>query len=132
MRAADVGGSAIAGTLASESDTVGNGCQMCPFTSATISIWPASGPVADNASADAIVNGGAADVTFAADMAYRHALVPGNYLVCVRPFCVGVEVVAGHVTPVNVELLSGPFQFFVFDPVTRAPLAAPTLEVTLP
>ncbi len=131
MPAADDGGSAIAGTLASESDIVGNGCQMCPFTSATISIWPAPGPVADNASADAIVNGAAAEVTFGADMAYRHAFVPGSYLICVRPYCVGVAVVAGHVTPVNVKLVNGPSRFFVFDPVTRAPLAAPTLEVAL-
>jgi Rieske Fe-S protein len=69
-----------------------------------------------------------------------HAKSPGNtvvskictHLLCAAPSsyesaCVSVDVVAGHVTPVNLKLLFGPFQFIVFDPLTHTQLNAATI-----
>jgi hypothetical protein len=128
--ASDEGQSAIAGVLAGESDSVGNGCQECAFASATLSIWAAPAPIGDSASANTLANGAPPDVTIQADRSYRQALDPGSYLLCRRPDCVSVTVVAGHVTPVNLKLIFGPTQFVVFDPQTRAQVTAPTLEVS--
>lgn len=130
--AADDGESGIAGVIAYESDVVANGCQECPFTSASLSIWAALGPVADGVSAKAIIQAGPPAVSLDADARYRQALAPASYLLCAFPAsyssaCVSVDVVAGHATPVNLKLLFGPFHFIVFDPRTRAPVAATML-----
>jgi hypothetical protein len=130
--AADDHTSSIAGVVASESDVVSNGCQECPFAAMALSVWNASGSVADASSAKAIIQAGPAAAQIHADGRYRQALDPGDYLLCAsvgsyESACVSVEVVAGHVTPVNLRLLFGPFQFTVFDPVTRAPLSTNTL-----
>jgi hypothetical protein len=127
--AADNGKSEMAGFISSESDVVANGCQECPFASATLAIWAAPGPVTDVLAARAIVQAAPATVTLQADGHYRQALDPGSYLLCTYPSsldtaCVGVAVIAGHVAPVN---LKGPFQFIVFDPQTRAHVSAPVL-----
>ena len=129
--AADTGHSAIAGAVAAESDVVGNGCQECGFSSATLAIWKTSAPIADSASAMAVVNAGAATATVQADGRYSQALDPGSYLVCRRPDCVSVDVAADHVTTVHVRLINGPAQFIVFDAQARAPRDAATLEVGL-
>ena len=126
--AADNGKSELAGFISSESDVVGNGCQECPFASTTLAIWAASGPVTDVAGARAIIQAGPAAVTLQADGSYRQALAPGNYLLCnYQSSCVGVAVVAGHATPVNLRMFFGPFQFIVFDPLTRATVSATTV-----
>ena len=130
--AADDHKSAIAGVIASESDTVGNGCQECPFASMTLSIWTVPTQVTDAASAKAIIQAAPASVTLQADGRYRQALDPGSYLLCAAPSsyesaCLSVDVVAGHVTPVNLKLLFGPFQFIAFDPLTHTPLSATTI-----
>lgn len=121
--------SAIAGVIASESDTVENDCHACPFSSSALSIWTAPGPVTDVASAKAIIQAAPATVTFQANGRYRQALDPGSYLLCAPRSsnlwaCVSVDVVVGHVTPVNLELLPASFQFIVFDPLTHTPLNA--------
>jgi hypothetical protein len=131
--AADNGESAIAGAIASESDVIGNGCQECPYASATFSIWAVAAPVTDAASAKAVIQAAPALATFQADGHYRHTVDPGSYLLCDSPSsyeaaCVSVHVVAGHVTPVNLKLLFGPFQFIVFDPQTRAPITTATIH----
>ena len=127
--AVDNGKSEIAGTIASESDAGNNGCFECPFASATLSIWSAPGPVSDAASAKAIIKASPAAVALQADARYRQALDPGSYLFCAsyESVCVSIDVVAGHVTPVNLRLLFGPFQFMVFDPQTRALVSATML-----
>jgi len=127
--AADNGKSEMAGFIASESDVVANGCQACPFASATLGIWVAPGPVTDVVSARAIVQASPATVTLQAEGSYRQALDPGSYLLCADPSsynsaCVSVAVIAGHVTPVNLKLVYGPFQFIVFDPQSRAQVSA--------
>jgi hypothetical protein len=100
--------------------------------STLLAVWEASTPVTDAVSARAIVQGGPAAVTFQADGRYQQALDPGSYLLCADPSsynaaCVGVAVLAGHVTPVNLKLLFGPFRFIVFDPQTRAQVSSSTL-----
>jgi hypothetical protein len=130
--AADNGESAIAGSVASESDVVANGCQECPYAGATFSIWAVTAPVTDAASAKAIIKASPALITFQADGRYRQSMEPGSYLLCAsptgyQPACVGIDVVAGHVTPVNLKLLFGPSQLIVFDPRTRAPVATATI-----
>jgi hypothetical protein len=130
--AADDHTSAIAGVIALESDAISNDCQECPFAAMDLSIWNAAGSVADASSAKTIIQAGPATANVHADGRYRQALDPGGYLLCAslssyESACVRVEVVAGHVTPVNLKLLFGPLQFTVFDPVTRAPLSTNTL-----
>jgi hypothetical protein len=98
----------------------------------TLSIWPAPTQVTAAAGAKAIIQAGPAAVTFQADGHYRQALDPGSYLLCAAPSsyesaCVSIDVVAGHVTPVNLKLLYGPFQFIVFDPLTRAQVTSNTI-----
>ena len=124
--------SALAGVIASESDVMENDCQECPFASMALSIWTAAGPVTDVASAKAIIQAAPAAVTLQADGRYRQALDPGSYVLCAGPAghssaCIGVDVVAGHVTPVNLRLVYGPFQFIVFDPLTRVQVTAHTI-----
>jgi hypothetical protein len=131
--AADSGKSAIAGVVVSESDVVSNGCQDCPFASAPLAVWAAPAPVTDVESARAIVHAGPAAATLDAEGRYQQALDPGSYLLCAFPStynaaCVSVSVIAGHVTPVNLKLLDGPFRFVVFDPQTRAQVSATTLQ----
>jgi len=132
LPAADNGTSAIAGVVASESDVIANGCQECPFASATLAVWAASAPVTDAASAKAIVQAGPAAFTLQADGRFQQALDPGSYLLCADPSshnfaCVSLAVVAGHVTPVNLKLVYGPFRFIVFDPQTRALVSSTTV-----
>jgi hypothetical protein len=122
--AADDHTSAIAGVVADESDVVANSCQECPFYSMALSIWTAPGLVTDVAGAKAVIQAGPAAVTLQADGRYRQTLNAGSYLLCALPSsnawaCVGIEVIADHVTPVNLKLLYGPFQFTVFDPLTH-------------
>ena len=117
--AADNGKSAIAGFIALESDVIDNSCQECPLSSAPLAIWAAPAPVTDVVGARAIVQAGPATVTLQANGRYQQALDPGSYLLCADPssynaVCVSVAVMAGHVTPVNLKLLFGPFQFIVF------------------
>ena len=131
--AADDHQSAIAGVIASESDLVGNGCQECPFASMSLAIWAVPGPVTDATGAKATIQAGPATVALKADGRYRQALDPGSYMLCAAPSgyesaCVSVDVVAGHVTPVNLKLLYGPFQFIVFDPLTRAQVTTNTIH----
>jgi hypothetical protein len=130
--AADDHTSSIAGIVAGESDVILDDCQECPFDSMAFSIWTASGSVADASSAKAIIQAGPPAAKTQADGRYRQALDPGSYLLCAsvgsyQSACVSVEVVAGHVTPVNLKLVYGPFQFIVFDPLTRAPVSTNTL-----
>lgn len=124
------GRSGIAGVVAYESDVVANGCQECPLSSAALSLWLVSAPPTDSASADSIVKGQSPAVTIQADGFYRQALDAGGYLLCVRGYCVYVEVLPDHTTPVNVLQVFGPVQFKVFDPLTRAAEAAPTFTTT--
>ena len=127
---ADTGQAAIAGVVASESDAVGNGCQECPLGTATLAIWKTSGPVTDDAGAQAVVNASAATVSVQADQRYAQALDPGSYLVCQRPDCVSVDVVAAHVTTVHIKQILGPTQFIVFDAQSKSPRATTTLEIS--
>jgi hypothetical protein len=97
-----------------------------------LSIWTASGSVIDASGAKAIIQAGPRAAKIQADGRYRQALDPGSYLLCASPgsyesACVSVEVVAGHVTPASLRLAYGPFQFVVFDPLTRAALSTNTL-----
>jgi len=126
---ADTGQAAIAGVVASESDVIGNGCQECPLGTATLTFWTTSGPVPDDASAKAIVDGGPPTITLQANQRYLQALDPGSYLVCARPFCVNVAVAADHVTTVHLKQIFGPTQFIVFDAQSKTARAATTLEV---
>jgi hypothetical protein len=121
MPAADNGQTSISGVVAVEYD-IGDrhGCVLCPFASATLSLWPVSEPVTDNASADAIVNGGPAAIVVLASAYYQQAVEAGSYLLCVQESCVNVGVLAGYVTPVNVLQSYGFVRFDVFDPVTHA------------
>ncbi len=126
---ADTGQASIAGVVASESDAIGNGCQACPLGTATLAIWKTSGPVTDDTGAQAIVDASAATVTIQADQRYAQALDPGSYLICQRPYCVSIDVAAGHVTTVHIKEIFGPTQFIVFDAQSKSPRTATTLEI---
>lgn len=121
--------SSLAGVVAYQSDVVSNGCQECVFSSARLSLWPVTTPVVDQDSAKAIVEGSSTPITIQADQRYRQALDPGTYLVCQRPSCTSVDIVAGHVTPMNVKMMDGPTQFIVFDPLTRSRITTPLWDV---
>ncbi|HEX7598842.1 MAG TPA: hypothetical protein VF518_11550 [Polyangia bacterium] len=127
--ATDKGQSEIAGAVASEGDVVENGCSECPFAKWPLSIWATSEPVNDVGRAKAIIQAGPAMVTLQADGRYRQALDAGSYLLCAvigggyGTVCVGISVVAGHATPVNLQLNTGLSRFTVFDPITHAKLA---------
>ncbi len=127
--AADDHVSSLAGVVALESDAISNGCQECGFSSATLSLWPLTTPVADQDSAKAIVTGSSAPITIKADQRFRQLLDPGSYLVCRRPYCTSVDIVVGHVTPMNVLMVFGPTQFIVFDPLTRSRITTPRWRV---
>jgi hypothetical protein len=128
---ADTGHTALAGVVASESDVIGNGCQTCTFGTANLAIWRTSGPVADNASARAVVGASAPTVSLKAEQRYVLTLDSGSYLVCQVPDCVSVDVVPGHVTTVHIKEINGPTQFIVFDAQARAARTAATLEIGL-
>lgn len=127
---ADTGQAAIAGVVASESDVIGNGCQACPLGTATLAIWKTSGPVTDDAGAQAVVDASAATMTIQADQRYAQALDPGSYLICQRPFCVSADIAAGHVTTVHIMQINGPIQFIVFDAQSKSPRTPTTLEIS--
>jgi len=127
--AADDQVSSLAGVVATETDVISNGCQECGFYSTTLSLWPLTTPVADQASVKAIVTGSSAPITIQADQRYRQPLDPGTYLVCRLPTCTSVDIVAGHVTPMNVKMVYGPTQFIVFDPLTRSRITTPQWNV---
>jgi hypothetical protein len=127
--AKDSGHSAIAGTVSTETDVVVNGCQECPFGSATLSVWKTATATMDSATAKAIVDGSAATVVVQANQRYLQALDPGTYLVCIRPSCVSLDVTAGHVTTLNVEQVYGPGELLVAEPGERTTHSANRLDI---
>jgi len=128
----DNGQTSIGGVVALERDRSINGCTLCPLAGDTLSLWPVSEPVTDSGSASTIVNGGPAALTFQASSYYQQALDAGSYLLCLSQFCVNVNVLAGHLTPVNVLIQFGSVQFKVFDPVTHAEQPVVTLTTATP
>ena len=128
--ARDTGASAVAGMIAYQTDVVANGCQECGFSSTMLSFWKTPALVTDTPSAMAIV-AGPPTATLQADKRYQQLLDPGSYLVCVRAYCAGVDVLPDHVTTVHVKMGFGPAQFVVFDPGTRNSRSAARLEVGL-
>jgi hypothetical protein len=94
-------------------------------------LWKTDALVTDAASAKAVVAGAAPTVTLQVNGRYRQDLEVGNFLVCRRPSCVGVEVVAGHVTTVHVNLPFGIPHLIVFDGATKARLETTDLDVGL-
>lgn len=113
-RASNNGTSAIAGSVAAESDVVENGCDECPLTSTELAIWSTPTLVADETTARAVVAASAPTLTFSAQGTYRQNVPPGAYLLCER-HCVAVTVEARMVTTVNILFVYGPTSFRVFD-----------------
>jgi len=116
-------GQGIAGSVSLESDVVADGCQICAFSEAGLEVWPAQAVVRE-AGAGCAVSSTPAPVSLTALGRYEQALDPGQYVVCVsggrmRP-CIGVPVVAGKVTTVNVKHIFGPSSVAVLDPGSPA------------
>lgn len=129
MPAADSNRSAVAGAIASETDTVENGCQECSFVSASLAFWKTSSLITDASAARAVVAASMPLASIRADGRYMQPLDPGTYLVCRQSECASIEVVASRTTTVHLRLIFGPLQFVVFDPGTKTARTAPTLDV---
>jgi hypothetical protein len=111
-------GQGIAGAVSLESDLVTDGCQICSLSEGGLDVWPAPAAVRD-AAAGCQLAGTPAPVSFTALGHYEHALDPGEYLVCLsggpqRP-CIGLTVVAGKVTTLNIKHHYGPSEVAVLD-----------------
>lgn len=126
---ADTRHSAVAGVIASETDTVENGCQECSFGSARLAFWKTASTITDSSAARTVVVTSLPLAFIQVDGRYEQPLDPGSYLVCRQSDCASIEVVAGRTTTVHVKLLFGPVQFVVFDAGSNAARTAPTLEV---
>jgi hypothetical protein len=118
----------IAGTVATESDSVVDGCAECQPSSAKVELWTISTPVSSSNDALAITGSGAPDVSFDAAADYSFPLDPGSYLFCVRPNCAEVHVTSGATT-VHVKLREGPPSFFIAEPPESKPVETFGFEV---
>jgi hypothetical protein len=105
-------GPGVAGVVASESDLVADGCAECSFDQATVEIWPTESPVTSADDARMLTAASGTPVTVSANPRFAEPLEQGNYLVCVRPNCVAVEVRTETIT-VNVKRRNGPTSFFL-------------------
>ena len=111
----------VAGAVAAPSDAIGNGCQECPLSQATLRVWRAEDPIVTGDAAQSLA---AATPTFVveADQHYELALDPADFLLCasggtsipVSP-CAAFSVVSGSVATINVEIRNGPTSLLVFD-----------------
>lgn len=116
-------GQGIAGAISLESDQVADGCQVCGLSEAGLDLWRAPAAVREAGTACQLAGTPAVD-SFTALGRYDHALEPGEYLVCVsnkhsRP-CIGVSVVAGKISTVNVKHAFGLSSVAVLDPGSAA------------
>lgn len=108
-------GTGMAGIVATPSDLVENGCQECPYGEATLELWYVDEPVTTEADASAVTE---REPGFreAVVRDYRFELAPGQYLLCVRPRCIGLEIVANETLTVNIRRPYGWTAFFVGRP----------------
>jgi len=116
-------GQGIAGVVSVQSDQVSDGCPICALSEAGIDVWRAPAAVHDSG-AGCQLAGTPAEASFTAIGRYDHTLDPGEYLVCVSEshvrHCIGVTVVAGKVSTLNVRHQPGPSMVAVQDPASGA------------
>ena len=79
--------------------------------------------------AKGVVEASQPSATVQADSRYSQSLDPGNYLMCVRPYCINVVVVQSKVTTVHVRQIFGPTRFIVFDSASRTPREPAVFDV---
>jgi hypothetical protein len=109
-------GTGIGGVVASESDSVNEGCQECAFQAGGgVAIWHVEAAVSSPAAANAVFAAAEPLRVNAPGGSFYAALAPGQYLVCAAPNCINVAVTADATSTVNVKRRNGPTSFFVVD-----------------
>ena len=115
----------LAGSAASPSDVVANGCQECGLTQGTLTVYAAASPITNEAVAAETFSNSEPAATIDIDGDYERALEPGWYLVCVeevgRGQCKGVEVPSQGIVTVHLVFPFGPVQIVVFEPGAGEP-----------
>lgn len=109
-------GTGLGGVIAARSDVVADGCTECPLGEARLAIWRVDAPVTTEAEAIAVVGARDPDTTEDVSGRYQLELAPAAYLLCMRPSCVAVDVVADQTATVNIEQIEGPPRFFLSRP----------------
>lgn len=112
-RMAAEGGSAVAGTVAQQSDVISDGCEERPLAAARLEIWTLEEPFERRSEPAALVAARPPDRVIEAMGTYRQSLPTGWYLFGVRPNGVELNVHEEATLTVNVLRRDGPTSFFV-------------------
>lgn len=108
--------SRIAGSLASKSDVVTNGCQECVLSDSEVRAWSRATRVADADELAAALEQAPDGSTTSEQGKYALTLSPGDYLVCFGSICFETSVVAGGTTTLNVRVTEGPARGYLALP----------------
>ena len=107
----------VVGVIAYRTDACEQSCCACAFEDAELWLLPLDEPVTSEAEALAAVAGGSSSgMTLKVSGAYEQALDVGSYLLCYRSKCAALDVQAGEVFTVNLQLRYGPPSVIVFAP----------------
>jgi hypothetical protein len=116
----------VAGSVASQSDAINDGCEACPLDRTQLRLWKTAGRVADLAAAREVAAGAPTRV-IDVDGRYQVELDSGDYLLCALRYgpveqpCAAFVVGSGTVTTINVKRRYGPTGLLIFDPGAPGP-----------
>ena len=115
----------MAGSVATMSDIVENGCQECRLATGKLQIWASSTRITSAEEAQALRLQSASAQEIAIDEHFEEALPPGEYLVCIDDgspcACAGITVPSAGVVTVHLRFVFGPAALIVFEPGATKP-----------